>query len=126
MITILSGGTGSVKLVRGLASQNSEINVIREFSLNSPALVDVAWRGLTVDGPVTITSSEYGVVEINQPMSFLKSVAPSVASAMSGSEAEDLFEKPVIDATGIQNQPMGNWHFLFDPTGINVDAWRRG
>jgi len=28
MITVLSGGTGSVKLVRGLASQNSEINVI--------------------------------------------------------------------------------------------------
>jgi len=28
MITVLTGGTGSVKLVRGLAAQNSEINVI--------------------------------------------------------------------------------------------------
>ena len=27
-----------------------------------------------------------------------------------------------MDASGIKAQPLGNWHFLFDPTGINVDA----
>jgi len=120
--TLTGRGIGASMDYKIILRPTLENIVIREFSLNSPALVDVEWRGLTVEGPVTITSSEYGVVEINQPMSFIKSVAPSVASAMSGSEAEDLFEKPIIDAQGIQNQPMGNWHFLFDPTGINVDA----
>ena len=28
MITILAGGTGSVKLVRGLASQRTDVNVV--------------------------------------------------------------------------------------------------
>ena len=31
-----------------------------------------------------------------------------------------------MDASGIKAQPLGNWHFLFDPTGINVDAAQYG
>src|SRR3989337_3341382 len=27
-----------------------------------------------------------------------------------------------MNADGIRDQPLGNWHDLFDPTGINVDA----
>ena len=30
--------------------------------------------------------------------------------------------RPLIDADFILEQPLTNWHFLFDPTGINVDA----
>jgi len=33
-----------------------------------------------------------------------------------------LFSENLINAEGIKNQPLSNWHFLFDPTGINVDA----
>ena len=33
-----------------------------------------------------------------------------------------LLSESIIDAEGIKNQPLTNWHFLFDPTGINVDA----
>ena len=32
----------------------------------------------------------------------------------------------MINADGIRDQPLGNWHFLFDPTGINVDASQFG
>ena len=34
--------------------------------------------------------------------------------------------RPLIDADGIRDQPHNNWHFLFDPTGINVDAAQFG
>jgi hypothetical protein len=27
-----------------------------------------------------------------------------------------------MNADGIRDQPLGNWHDLFDPTGINIDA----
>ena len=34
MITVLAGGTGSVKLVRGLVSQESKVNVISNVGDN--------------------------------------------------------------------------------------------
>lgn len=90
---------------------------IRDFTPGSPALVDAAWRGLTVDGPVEVDG-----VEINQPISVFREQEPEVYSLLAGTEAEVLLMENLIDAEGIKNQPMSNWHFLFDPTGINVDA----
>ncbi|GIS96308.1 MAG: hypothetical protein CM1200mP23_1140 [Nitrososphaerota archaeon] len=31
-----------------------------------------------------------------------------------------------MNADGVKNQPVGNWHFLFDPTGIQADASQHG
>lgn len=90
---------------------------LREFSENSPALVDAGWRGLTVAGPIVIDG-----VEINFPISALKSQEPGVYDFISGTEADIVLSKNIINAEGIKNQPLRNWHFLFDPTGINVDA----
>ena len=47
-------------------------------------------------------------------------------SAVQGTEAEAILNTPLMDASGIKAQPLGNWHFLFDPTGINVDASQFG
>ncbi len=43
--------------------------VLRGYSVGSPALVDIDWRGFGADGPVTITTPQYGDVEINLPIS---------------------------------------------------------
>jgi len=91
--------------------------VLREYSGVSPALIDIAWRGIAVEGPVVIDG-----VEINQPLSALKIKMPTVASKLAGTEAVQVLTIPIINANGIRDQPLGNWHFLFDPTGINVDA----
>ena len=90
---------------------------IRQGTDTTPALIDAAWRGLTVTGPIIIDG-----VEINQPISAIKTEEPESYSIFQGTEAETLLSKNIIDAEGIKNQPLGNWHFLFDPTGINVDA----
>ena len=80
-------------------------------------LVDLGWRGLTVTDEIKIDG-----VGINHPISALIDKEPLVYDVLKGNEAEEILSKNLIDAEYILEQPMTNWHFLFDPTGINVDA----
>ena len=96
-------------------------HILREYSGSSPALVDMDWRGFIVDGPIDLDIRGVNN-EINLPISYIAQASPSLYSAVQGSEAETILNYPIIDSTGIKAQPLGNWHFLFDPTGINVDA----
>ena len=81
-------------------------------------LVDLGWRGLTADGEFLVNG-----VEINHPINVLKDKEPAAFKVLEGStEADQILRKNLIDANYILEQPMTNWHFLFDPTGINVDA----
>ena len=100
-------------------------HVLRESSGGNSGLVDMNWRGLLVPGEVTVSSNGIDH-EINLPISFIANSAPGLYSAILGSEAETLLNTPIMDASGIKAQPLGNWHFLFDPTGINVDASTSG
>lgn len=100
--------------------------LIREYEEGSAALFDISWRGLIASSPTPISTEEHGVVEVNQPLSFFKENFPSVASAVAGTEAEQILAMPLIDASGIGNQPLGNWHFLFDPTGIAAQTAQFG
>jgi hypothetical protein len=99
--------------------------LIKEYTEGSPALFDVTWRGLRVDGPITVDTEEYGLVEVNQPLSFFKSNFPDVASQITG-EAENIMTMGLIDSSGIGDQPLTNWHFLFDPTGISAETSKYG
>ena len=100
-------------------------HIIRDFSGGSAGLIDMDWRGISVDGTVVINVKGIDN-EINLPISFIANVAPALYSAVQGTEAEAILNTPLIDASGIKAQPLGNWHFLFDPTGINVDASQFG
>ena len=80
-------------------------------------LVDMGWRGLTATEEIVIDG-----VGINHPISVLIDKEPIVYDILKGNEAEVILSKNLIDANYILEQPMTNWHFLFDPTGINVDA----
>jgi hypothetical protein len=100
-------------------------HVLRESASGNSGLVDMNWRGVVVPGEVTVNAK--GIPhEINLPISFISDVAPGLYNAIRGSEAETLLNNPIMDSSGIKNQPLGNWHFLFDPTGINVDAAQFG
>lgn len=80
-------------------------------------LVDLGWRGLSVSDEITIDD-----VEINIPINIIRDQEPTVYAFFEGTEAEDVLDRPLINADFIAEQPLVNWHFLFDPTGINVDA----
>ena len=89
--------------------------VITKDSLRT--LVDLGWRGMSVDGEVVIDG-----IEINIPINILRDQEPIVYSFFEGTDAEDVLHRPLINADFILEQPLTNWHFLFDPTGINADA----
>ena len=80
-------------------------------------LVDLGWRGLSVDGEIVIDGHE-----INIPINILRDQEPEVYAIFAGTEVEDVLHRNLINADFILEQPLTNWHFLFDPTGINVDA----
>ena len=80
-------------------------------------LVDLGWRGMSTDGEIVIDG-----VEINIPISLIKEKEPAAFTYFAGTEAEDVLNRPLINANFILEQPLTNWHFLFDPTGINADA----
>lgn len=80
-------------------------------------LVDLGWRGLSTDKETIIDG-----VEINIPINILRDQEPAVYTFFAGTEADSVLGKNLINADFILEQPLTNWHFLFDPTGINVDA----
>jgi len=80
-------------------------------------LVDLGWRGLTAEGEIVIDG-----VEINIPINILRDQEPEAFAIFDGTPAEEVLHKHLINADFILEQPLTNWHFLFDPTGINVDA----
>ena len=80
-------------------------------------LVDLGWRGFTTEDEIVIDG-----VEINFPINILKAQEPEAYAIIAGTEAEEILTKHLIESEFILKQPLKNWHFLFDPTGINVDA----
>ena len=95
--------------------------VIQEGGGGYPSLIDMGWRGLSIQDPVYI-----GDTEINHLLSAIRAEEPELASMIAGSEAEDILSVNLIDGDFLRDQPLDNWHFLFDPTGISVDASQFG
>lgn len=80
-------------------------------------LVDLGWRGITATDEIVIND-----VEINIPLNIIEAQEPELYNMIQGTEAEEILSMNLINADFILEQPLTNWHFLFDPTGINVDA----
>ena len=100
--------------------------VIKTGSGNEPTLIDVDWRGFGAVGPVVINTPAYGDVEINLPISSFEKFAPALGLSLKGSDAGELLSTRLMNGDEIKEQPIGNWHFLFDPTGIGADASQYG
>ncbi|RNJ80639.1 MAG: hypothetical protein D9C04_00675, partial [Nitrosopumilus sp. B06] len=80
------------------------------------SLIDLGWRALSVDGPIVIDG-----IDINIPLNLIRSQEPQVFAHFAGTDAEEILNKPTINADSILERPLTNWHFLFDPTRIIVD-----
>ena len=100
--------------------------VLREATDTTAALVDSRWRGMAVNQPVIITNTEFGKVDINTPGWLFENEAPEVYSKIIGTEVKDILNAPLIDASRILEQPLSNWHHLFDPSGTISEASKFG
>ena len=80
-------------------------------------LVDLGWRGISAYGPIVVDG-----VEVNMPISAIKTHVPDVYEMIRGTDVDTLLSKPIMNGDAILEQKLDSWHFLFDPTGINIDA----
>ena len=125
--TVMTGRSASMSVDYTIVLHPTIQNfVIKAGSGNDPTLIDVDWRGFGAVGPVVISTPAYGDVEINLPISTFERFTPSLALSLKSSDAAEIMSTRLMNGDEIKEQPIGNWHFLFDPTGIGVDAAQHG
>jgi len=76
-------------------------------------LIDLGWRGLGVDGEIVIDG-----VEINIPINILRDQEPEAYTFIVGTEAEEVLNRPLIEANFILEQPMTNRQGKFRTDGL--------
>ncbi|MCI0561534.1 MAG: hypothetical protein MN733_23850, partial [Nitrososphaera sp.] len=60
-------------------------------------IVDLEWRGIAIEGPLLVSTAEYGEFDINHPIALLQETHPSVAQALANSQAREIMEDPILD-----------------------------
>jgi hypothetical protein len=94
---------------------------ITDYVLNKgggdvPAVLDASWIVFNMRDPVTITTEQYGDLEINYPIDVIKSQLPDVYNVLKGTDAENALKQNTIDASPLfTQQPLDKWDSLFDP-----------
>ncbi len=83
---------------------------------SSGDIIDLEWRGITVQGPVVVTAPDVGKININYPIGLLEATHPSIAEKLANSPASAVLEDPILNFNAF-NAPMSSWHRLFDPVG---------
>lgn len=91
--------------------------VLNAASGDIPETFDASWMAFNASAPVTISTSQYGPVEINYPIDVIQSQLPDLYNALKGTVAFSVFQYPnLMDATGLfSQQPIDKWDNLFDP-----------
>ncbi|MDE1826420.1 MAG: hypothetical protein KGH83_02380 [Thaumarchaeota archaeon] len=91
--------------------------VLNTASGDIPETFDASWMAFNANAPITITTNQYGPIEINYPINSIQSQLPDLYNALKGTDAYTVFQQPnLMDATGLfSQQPVNKWDSLFDP-----------
>jgi hypothetical protein len=79
-------------------------------------LVDLEWRGITLNEPIVVNAPDVGQININYPIGLLQVLHPTLAQKLDSSQAKAALEQPILNFQDF-NAPMSSWHRLFDPVG---------
>jgi hypothetical protein len=82
----------------------------------SGQVVDLEWRGITINEPLVVSAPDVGQININYPIGLLQALYPSLAQKFEGTQAREVMDEPILNFDDF-NAPMGSWHLLFDPVG---------
>ena len=96
--------------------------VLRKATGDSAAILDTQWRGLTIQNPVLVNITNYGQFDINSPIDFIKKQFPDLYSKIQGSNAENLFEIPLMSSNDLMSDPISKWQHLFDPAYTLIET----
>jgi len=86
-------------------------------------IVDLEWRGITIEEPLVVNAPDVGEIDINHPMGLLQATHPAVAEQLANTHATQVLGDAILNFKDF-NAPMSKWQFLFDPVGTyggNVD-----
>lgn len=79
-------------------------------------VVDLEWRGFTINEPLVVNAPDVGQINVNYPIGLLQVLYPSLAQKFENTQAREILYSPILDLEEF-NAPMSAWHFLFDPVG---------
>lgn len=96
--------------------------ILTKGSGNENTIFDAAWVGFSIENPVTITTKQYGDLEINFPLGVIQNQIPDAYNVLKGTKAETDLNQPLIDASTLFNQPIDKWDTLFDPSYVVKDS----
>jgi len=100
--------------------------ILRQGSGEITTLIDAQWRGMSIHGPVIIHDSQFGDIDINTPIGFLKIATPEVYTEISQTNALPFLNSDIIDAKSVLDQPLSKWLHLFNPLGQLVETEEYG
>ena len=87
-----------------------------------PTVFDISWMGFKMTGPVVISTSNLGNLDINSPIGIIKSQLPDVYNVLNGTSAESPLSSNLIDASALVGYPIEKWNTLFDPSYTVADS----
>ncbi|HEX5904620.1 MAG TPA: hypothetical protein VFY50_01080 [Candidatus Nitrosocosmicus sp.] len=96
-------------------------NLVTESNGTSSSVLDIDWRGLVLEEPLIVNTTEYGQIDVNHPIGGLEKIVPDVATKIQNTTIEEAFNTPILDFEEF-GVTMNNWHFLFDATGAQAGA----
>ena len=122
--------TGSIKGTETRTNIAITVDVFPKFSgfvlsRNSSGdnmILDMNWRGFSVQGPVTVPWRN-GSIDINSPAGLLNATQPALAAGLLATDAREMLNAPILDFGEIGKARLDTWHYLFDPTKILVTNW---
>ncbi|HJU14038.1 MAG TPA: hypothetical protein VJ792_06230 [Candidatus Nitrosotalea sp.] len=109
---------GSYVLYHGTATTQAGIS-----GGGTPFILDAAWAGFNLKTPVTLSTSQYGKMEINYPINLFQAKLPAVYDIIKGTPAEKILQQNLMDPSVLYSQQaLNKWDHLFDPSYIVSDA----
>jgi len=96
--------------------------ILQKGSGAENTVFDAAWIEFNVKNPVTITTKQYGDLEINFPLGVIQNQVPDAYNILKGTKAETDLNQNLFDASTLLSQQIDKWDTLFDPSYVVKDS----
>jgi hypothetical protein len=116
----LKGSANKLSLAYKVVLEGILSNIVLDRAEQGTVL-DLDWRSVVVNDPLTVKTQQYGNMSVNYPVGLLQATFPQLAQNLLNSPASGIMRDPLFNFQDI-GVPMDRWHFLFDPTGSQAGA----
>ncbi|HEY9386048.1 MAG TPA: hypothetical protein VIP70_03345 [Nitrososphaeraceae archaeon] len=116
----LKGSANKLSLAYKVVLEGILSNIVLDRAEQGTVL-DLDWRSVVVNEPLTVKTQQYGNMSVNYPVGLFQATFPQFAQNLLNSPASGIMRDPLFNFQDI-GVPMDRWHFLFDPTGSQAGA----